>query len=88
MRRSLFHRLMPNPKPIQSDAFKQKQYQRTVVENSCIPPDTPLAHKTIGIKLPVGVDQVIRSMGKQKGAWLREVICKAALEQGLVDVIQ
>ena len=78
---------MPNPNPVQSDLFKRRRFQRTVVgQDSCIPTDTPLAQKAIGVKLPTQVDQAIRSeLGNQKAAWLREVICQAALQEGLVD---
>ncbi|MGC1308058.1 MAG: hypothetical protein WA885_12590 [Phormidesmis sp.] len=78
---------MPNPNPVQSDDFRNKRLQRAVLEDSCIPEGTPLAEKTIGIRLPINVDLAIRSLGKQKAAWLREVICKAALEKELVDEI-
>jgi hypothetical protein len=78
---------MPNPNPVQSDQMKRKRFQRVVAEDSCIPPETPLASKALGVKLPAGVDQAIRSLGKEKAAWLREVICKAALDDGLVDKI-
>jgi hypothetical protein len=78
---------MPNPNPVQSDEMKRKRFQRAVVDSSCIPPGTPLASKALGVRLPSGVDQAIRSLGKEKAAWLREVICKAALDDGLVDKI-
>ncbi|MBE9064054.1 hypothetical protein [cf. Phormidesmis sp. LEGE 11477] len=78
---------MPNPRPTQSHAFKQKQFQRAALDDSCIPPDVPLAKRTIGIKLPVNLDAAVRNMGAQKGAWLREVIARAALEQGIVNKI-
>ena len=76
---------MPNPKPVQSTLFKQKRFQRTVDQDSCIPADTPLAQKAIAVKLPAEVDQAIRELGTQKAAWLREVICKAALQNGLIE---
>lgn len=79
---------MPNPHPVQNDLFKQKRWQRVMAEDSCVPPDTPLAHKALGVRLPVGVDAAIRAMGKQKAAWIRETLCQAALEQNLVDKIE
>lgn len=79
---------MPNFNPTQSDQFKEKRIQRVVTDDSCIPPDTPLAEKALGVRVPVTVDDAIRQMGKQKAAWLREVICKAALEQGLIEAIE
>ena len=78
---------MPNPNPTQSEAMKQQRYQRTTLEESCVPPETPLAKRVISVKLPVNIDAAIREMGKEKGAWLREVICLAALEQKIVDDI-
>lgn len=76
---------MPNPRPTRTLAFKQKQYQRTELKGSCIPSEVPLAKRTIGVKLPVKLDAKIRSMGPKKGAWLREVITRAALEQGIIN---
>ena len=76
---------MPNPAPIQSDLLKQKRFQRTVDEDSCVPADTPLARKAIAVKLPTEVDRAIRGLGEQKAAWLREVICQAALQKGLLE---
>ena len=76
---------MPNPTPVQSALFKQKRFQRTVEKNSCVPADIPLAQKAIAVKLPTEVDRAIRGLGKQKAAWLREVICQAAIQEGLVD---
>ena len=78
---------MPNPSPVQSDLFKQKRFQRTVDANSCVPADVPLAQKAIAVKLPTEVDRAIRELGTQKAAWLREVICQAAIQKGLVDEI-
>ena len=76
---------MPNPAPVQSALFKQKQFRRALVPTSCVPADVPLAPKAIAVKLPDEVDKALRGLGKQKAAWLREVICKAALHEGLVD---
>lgn len=79
---------MPNPNPTQSQEFLEKRFQRVVDEDSCVPQGVTLASKVISVKLPIGVDAAIRNMGKQKAAWIREVICLAALEQGLVDEIR
>ncbi|MEO1621750.1 MAG: hypothetical protein AAFU53_12060 [Cyanobacteria bacterium J06632_3] len=76
---------MPNPTPVQSELFKQKRFQRVVDEGSCVPADTPLAQKAIAVKLPAKVDEAIRELGEQKAAWLREVICQAAIQEGLVN---
>ena len=76
---------MPNPNPVQSTLFKQKRFQRTVDPNPCIPADTPLAQKAIAVKLPAEVGQAIRELGTQKAAWLREVICQAALQDSLIE---
>ena len=79
---------MPNPQPVQSDQFLKKRFQRVTKANSCIPSDVPLATKVISVKLPVSVDRAVRNLDKQKAAWLREVISQAALDQGLVEIIE
>jgi len=76
---------MPNPVPVQSELFKQKRFQRMVDAGSCVPADTPLARNAIAVKLPTEVDRAIRELGEQKAAWLREVICQAAIQEGLVN---
>lgn len=76
---------MANPNPTQSALLKQKRFQRAVVQGSSVPEDATLAGKAISVKLPAEVDQAIRGLGQQKAAWLREVICVAALKEGLVD---
>ncbi|MEM9091751.1 MAG: hypothetical protein AAGC93_23800 [Cyanobacteria bacterium P01_F01_bin.53] len=76
---------MPNANPVQSELFKQKRFRRALEQDSCLPVDVPLAQKAIAVKLPTDVDQVIRELGPQKAAWLREVICQAALNEGLID---
>ncbi len=76
---------MANPNPTQSALLKQRRFQRAVVQESCVPEDATLAGKAISVKLPAEVDQAIRGLGKQKAAWLREVICVAALQEGFVD---
>lgn len=76
---------MGNPKPVQSDLLKEKRFQRVVVHHSCVPEDVALASRAISVKLPTEVDGAVRGLGKQKAAWLREVICRAALKEGLVD---
>ncbi len=76
---------MPNPNPVQSQLLKQRRFQRAVVQESCVPTDVALAGRAISVKLPAEVDQAIRSLGKQKAAWLREVICSAALQDGLIE---
>ena len=76
---------MPNPNPVQSKLLKQKRFQQAIVHHSCVPADAALADRAISVKLPAEVDRVIRELGKQKAAWLREVICQAALQEGLVD---
>ncbi|MEL6353550.1 MAG: hypothetical protein AAFR58_17640 [Cyanobacteria bacterium J06627_28] len=76
---------MPNPTPVQSDLFKHNRFQRTVGAHSSIPADVPLARNAIAVKLPAKVDEAIRELGEQKAAWLREVICQAAIQEGLVE---
>ncbi|MEM9092018.1 MAG: hypothetical protein AAGC93_25195 [Cyanobacteria bacterium P01_F01_bin.53] len=50
-----------------------------------MPADVPLAQKAIAVKLPTDVDQALRALGTLKAAWLREAICQAALDDGLVE---
>lgn len=78
---------MPNPRPTQSAGFIEKRFQRQQIQDSCIPPEVVLADHAISVRLPAGVDQAVRSLGKKKAAWLREAVCQIALEQGLVDEI-
>lgn len=82
---ALFVFAMPNPNPVQSDLLKQRRFQRVVVSHSCVPVDAALASRAISVKLPVEVDRAIRKLDEQKAAWLREVICQAALQKGLVN---
>ena len=79
---------MPNPNPKQSQTFLKKRFQRQQIEESCIPASAVLAEKTISTRYPASVDKAIRAMGKKKAAWIREVVSKAALEQGLIDEIE
>jgi hypothetical protein len=46
-----------------------------------------VAAGSVAVNRPVSVNEAVRALDKDKAAWLQEVIAKAALEQGLIDVI-
>lgn len=76
---------MPNPNPVQSEEFLKKRFQPA----RDIPSDVVLAKKPRCVKLPEGVDAAIEAMHKkERSAWIRQAICRAAIEQGLVDKIE
>jgi hypothetical protein len=60
-----------NPNPVITPEFKAQQFQPQGEVNG------PLSNKAIGIKLPVEIDEVVRSL-PQKALWLRRVITEAA----------
>ena len=75
---------MPNPNPTQSEKFLQQRYEH--------PPDLPDSVKLAGtprcVRLPEIVDAVVLKIPKkERSAWIRQAICKAAIEQGLVNEI-
>jgi len=48
-----------------------------------------LAKKPRCVKLPLDVDSAIEEIPqKERSAWIRQAICKAAIEQGLVEAIE
>jgi hypothetical protein len=67
-----------NPNPVITPEFKAQQFQPQGEINS------PLSSKAIGIKLPVEVDEVVRSL-PQKAEWLRRVITEAAQRELMKD---
>lgn len=75
---------MPNSNPIQSEEFIQQQFPPA----PDIPDGVKLAKHPLTVKLPIGIDLAIRNLGNHKSAWLRQVICDAALRDGLVQEIQ
>ena len=76
---------MPNPNPVQSEEFLKKRFQPA----KDISKDVVLAKKPRCVKLPEGVNAVIESIPKKdRSAWIRQAICKAAIEQGLIDSIR
>ncbi len=64
---------MPNPRPIQTEEFKKKRFQRQDETTE------PLADKALSVRLPLSVDAKIRNLPK-RGAWLRKVISEAAAQ--------
>jgi hypothetical protein len=60
-----------NPNPVITPEFKAQQFQPQGEVNG------PLSNKAIGIKLPVEIDEVVRSL-PNRSAWLRQVITEAA----------
>jgi hypothetical protein len=67
-----------NPNPVITPEFKAQQFkpQGEVIGQ--------LSNKAIGIKLPVEIDQVVRSL-PNKAAWLRQVITEAAQRELMQD---
>ena len=75
---------MPNPNPVQSEKFVQQQFEH--------PPDLPAEVKLAAtprcVRLPESVDAAYLAIPKkERAAWLRQAICKAAIDQGLIDSI-
>jgi hypothetical protein len=60
-----------NPNPILTPEFKAQQFKPQGEVNGT------LSSKTIGIKLPVEIDEVVRFL-PNKAVWLRRVIIEAA----------
>jgi hypothetical protein len=60
-----------NPNPVITPEFKAQQFKPQGEVHG------PLSNKAIGIKLPVEIDEVVRSL-PQKALWLRRVITEAA----------
>jgi hypothetical protein len=60
-----------NPNPVITPEFKAQQFKPQGEVNG------PLSNKAIGIKLPVEIDEVVRSL-PHKAEWLRRVITEAA----------
>lgn len=76
---------MPNPNPVQTEEFLKKRFQPAID----LPSSVQLAKKPRCVKLPQCVDAVIAEMPKEtRSVWLRQVICQAALDQGLIDEIE
>lgn len=66
---------MGNPTPVQTREFKERQYKA----RGDIPGNQPLSKKPTSIKLPVDIDDAIRSLPEEERVpWLRRVICDAA----------
>ena len=75
---------MPNPDPVQSEEFLKKRFQPA----KDIPEGVQLAKKPRCVKLPEAVDAVVENMPKkERSAWIRQAIWKAAVEQGLVKAV-
>ncbi|MDX2096429.1 MAG: hypothetical protein SFW36_01520 [Leptolyngbyaceae cyanobacterium bins.59] len=64
---------MPNPHPVQSQKFLDKQFK----PQGTIPSDKPLSKKAIAVKLPEDIDEVVRAL-PNSAEWLRRVITEAA----------
>jgi hypothetical protein len=60
-----------NSNPVITPEFKAQQFKPQGEVNG------PLSNKAIGIKPPVEIDEVMRSL-PQKALWLRRVITEAA----------
>lgn len=71
-------RMMPNPNPVQSQTFVEKQYkaQGNLKE--------PLSKKAIAVKLPQSLDPIVRTL-PSPAAWIREAIAEKAEREGLIE---
>jgi hypothetical protein len=67
-----------NPNPVIIPEFKAQQFKPQGEVNS------PLSNKAIGIKLPVEIDEAVRSL-PHKALWLRHVISEAAKRELMRD---
>lgn len=75
---------MPNPNPTQSEEFLRKRFQPA----KDMPKGVQLAKKPRCVKLPVDVDSAVENIPqKERSAWIRQAIWKAAIDQGLVEPI-
>lgn len=55
------------------------QSQQNRVEGKFAPiGNEPMADKAVCVRLPQDVDAVVRALGDERSAWLRDVITKAA----------
>jgi len=76
---------MPNPDPVQSEKFLQQRFDHP----SDLPEGVRLARTPRCVRLPEVVDAAILDIPKkERSASIRQAICKAAIEQGLVEAIE
>jgi hypothetical protein len=72
---------MSNPNPVQTEAFKEQQYQGYVEDWL----NEPLAKQVTGIKLPQSIYKALRSLpSEQRVKYLRRVISEA-VKRDLID---
>jgi hypothetical protein len=67
-----------NPNPVITPEFKAQQFKPQGEVNG------QLSSKAIGIKLPVEIDEVVRSL-PNKAEWLRRIIAEAAQRELMGD---
>lgn len=66
---------MGNPRPVQTEEFKAKQFKAY----GEIPSSQPLSKKTTGVRLPIDIEAAIRRLPEnERIPWIRKVICDAA----------
>lgn len=76
---------MPNPDPVQSEKFLQQRFEHP----SDLPEGVRLARTPRCVRLPEVVDAAVLGIPKkERSAWIRQAICKAAVEQGLIAAIE
>lgn len=61
-----------NPNPVIPKEFKEMQFTRSDRTTDS------LADIALSVRVPIDVDQVVRSLNHQKSSWLRRVITEAA----------
>lgn len=69
---------MSNPRPKQTEIFKQKRFQRLDLD------DEDLAARVRGVRLPESVDRLVErafSTTALRAAWLRSAIREAAIQE-------
>ena len=72
---------MSNPNPIQTQTFKDQQYQGYIEDWL----NEPLAKQVTGVKLPQSIHEALRLLGaEERVKYLRRVICEA-VKRDLID---
>ncbi|WP_026736141.1 hypothetical protein [Fischerella sp. PCC 9605] len=72
---------MSNPSPLQTQAFKDQQYQGYKEDWL----REPLAKQVTGVKLPQSIHKALRSLSaEERVKYLRRVICEA-VKRDLID---
>jgi hypothetical protein len=72
---------MSNPNPVQTQQFKDQQYQGYIEDWL----NEPLAKQVTGVKLPESIHEALRSLSpEERVKYLRRVIC-LSVKRDLID---